>query len=68
MASRATAVDLPSCPGACAETPVLRLGPEWGEPLRECAECHVEAEVGAVDYDDGMWSTPPLDDTDRLRR
>ena len=68
LASQLPALVVPFCARACEGAPALRLGPEWGEPLRECAECHVEAEVGAVDYDDGMWSTPPLDDTDRLRR
>jgi hypothetical protein len=34
---------------------VLRLGPEWGEPLQVCAECKVESEVGAKDPDDGVW-------------
>ncbi len=63
MVSRAAAVALPSCADGCGEAPTLRLGPEWGEPLRECAECHAEGEVGAVDYEDGMWSTPPPDHT-----
>jgi hypothetical protein len=40
--------------------PNLRMGPEWGEPLRQCMDCGVEVEVGAVDPDDGLWSSLPL--------
>jgi hypothetical protein len=39
--------------------PNLRIGPEWGEHLRMCMDCGMEIEVGAVDPDDGLWSSLP---------
>ena len=43
-----------TCAASCDDASAVRLGPEWGEPLRVCAECSVEGEVGAVDPDDSM--------------
>ena len=40
---------------ACANHPHARFGLEWGEPLRQCAACRVEAEVGATCPDDRVW-------------
>ena len=37
----------------------FRIGPEWGEHLRMCMDCGMEVEVGAVDPDDGLWSSLP---------
>jgi hypothetical protein len=39
--------------------PNVHIGPEWGGPLRQCMNCCVEAEVGAVDPDGGLWSSLP---------
>ena len=41
------------------------LGPEWEEPLRQCTKCGMEARVGAVDPDVGLWSSSPRRRHDR---
>ena len=57
-------MDLDDNVGCFKGMPGLRLGPEWGEPLRMCAECNAEEEVGAKDPDDGMWYALPLNHLD----
>ncbi len=49
------------CAAAFTNVPAPQLGPDYGEPLRRCAECSSLGEVGAADPDDGMWSTWPPD-------
>ncbi len=58
------------CAAAFTNVPAPQLGPDYGEPLRRCAECSSLGEVGATDPDDGMWSAwaPDLSDDRGARR
>ncbi len=58
------------CAAAFTNVPAPQLGPDYGEPLRRCAECGSLGEVGATDLDDGMWSAwaPDLSDDRGARR